>query len=508
MTFGALELPLARLFRQVLGMPRISVLVLTLPLVLACQDSLNPERAVSLRLLSGGGSDTIDVFDTLTVEARLYGLPVSGVEVQFHAISINADSEYGPAVYFPGSRCCFTIDDTTDARGRASVLAIHGPGAGEAFVVITTERSGKGDTAFFTTNHGAPVATQVEPRDRPIVVGHDYLIGARLMDRRGNTILTGVTFAPASNIVAVDPAGIIHGNTIGRAKINIQIGTWIDSAFTSVVPPATLAFLDHSGYVGDSSGYSQMSLDGSDYRRLFNTFVQGSSYSPGNASAPQWIPGTGQLIHIRVVAGAPRLFVGDSTGGARRLIDTPGSITAEDDPDVSPDGLWVYFVGHSATGDALWRVATSGGAPERLTPDSSYAPLYTPSISPDGTRIVYVKWDRAYVRDLATGDTTQLATTQAAGTRWSPAGDWILYAVGLPYAGYSGTLHLIRPDGTADHVLSPADYFPGGSWSPDARYVIVTGAGPGGHPELIEIATGFRLPLVYDRVWYGPAWRR
>lgn len=489
-------------------MQRIAWLGFAIPFVLACQDSLNPGTALSVRVLSGGGADTIDIFDTLTVEARVHGIPAFGIEIQFHAVSINGDSAYGPAVYFPGSRCCFTIIDTTDRSGRASVAVIHGPGTGDALVVVTAAGSNAADTARFTTTPGVPAATQVEPRDRPITVGNQYLLAARQMDRRGNTVLATVTFTSASNVVDVAPAGIVHGNVIGRAKINIQIGTWMDSAFTSVVPAATLALRDYSGYVGDSAGYAQMSLDGSDYRRLFNTDVLASSYAPSNDLTPQWIPGTGQLVHLRAISGAPRLFVGDSTGSLRRLIGTPGPITAEIDPDVSADGLWVYFVGQSATGDGLWRVSTSGGIPERLTPDSSYATLRSPSVSPNGNRLAYIKWDRLYVRDLSTGDTVQLSATQAAGPRWSPNGDWILYAVSAVYAGYSGPLHLIRADGTDDHVLSPAAYFPGGAWSSDGSYVIVTAAGPDGHPELIDVITQVRLPLVITRTWYGPAWRR
>lgn len=253
-----------------------------------------------------------------------------------------------------------------------------------------------------------------------------------------------------------------------------------------------------------------MNLDGSDFHWLFKTDILSSSYSPSNLLAPQWIPGTGQVVHLRMVSGVTRVFVGDSTASVRRLIGTPGPITGESDPEVSVDRAWVYFVGHSATGDAIWRVGTSSGAPapERLTPESSYADMHFPSLSPDGTRLAYIKWDRLYVRNLSTGDTTRLSDNQAAGARWSPTGGWILYAVSYSYGGYSGPLHLIRPDGSEDHVLSPGAYFPGGSWSPDGTYLIVSRAEIPYHQELINVGTGERLPLVYERTWYGPAWRR
>jgi TolB protein len=274
-----------------------------------------------------------------------------------------------------------------------------------------------------------------------------------------------------------------------------------------------IALRDYSGAVGDSTGYGQMDLDGSHYRRIANTDVQPIEYSPSNALAPQWIPGTAQLVHLRTIAGVTRLFVLDSTGATRRLINSPGNISAEAEPDVSGDGAWVYFVGHSPDGDAVWRVAASGGVPESLT-TTPFIQYRSPSLSPDGNELVYVTSTfaggqfEAYVRNLSTGDTRRLSANEAAGTRWSPTGEWILYAVSGPYAGYSGHLRLVRPDGTDDHELSDGAYYPGGTWSPDGRYVLVVRAEIGTHPELIDVTTGSRLPLVYARVWYGPAWRR
>ena len=83
-----------------------------------------------------------------------------------------------------------------------------------------------------------------------------------------------------------------------------------------------------------------------------------------------------------------------------------------------------------------------------------------------------------------------------------------MYAVSGPYAGYSGHLHVISPDGTGDRELSNGAYFPGGTWSTDGRYVVVIEAEIPSTPELINVASGLRLPLVYQRMWYGPAWRR
>jgi Tol biopolymer transport system component len=306
--------------------------------------------------------------------------------------------------------------------------------------------------------------------------------------------------------------GVVTGSAIGRASVAIQMGAFSYTAFASVVPPGTLAMIDYSGFVGDSSGYAQMDVDGSHYRRLATTFVIPTEYAPSNAFEPVWIPGTHRFVHLRTVDGVSRLFVSDSTGAARRLIANPGSIIGEVDPDVSPDGAWVYFVGYGAAGNRLWRVATSGGTLESLA--TSAIGMRSPSVSPDGNSLVYAAsmvgdgTYHVYVHDLSTGADRLVSANQAAGTRWSPTGEWILYAVSGAYPGYSGHLHIVRPDGTNDHELNNGAYYPGGSWSPDGKYVLVIRADGNLPPELIDVATGMRLPLVYQRIWYGPAWRR
>jgi hypothetical protein len=393
-------------------------------------------------------------------------------------------------------------------------MVLLGRAAGKGVVVVSAPGLGASDTARFTTKPGAPVAIAVSPRDRPIVVLGSYQLTAHPLDRFRNPVPGTPTFSTTSTAIQLSSAGLVQARLIGRARVAIQFGALSDSAFASVVPQATLAMRDYSGYVGDSTGYDQMDLDGSHYRRIVNTDVQPIEYSPSNALAPQWIPRTGRLVHLRNVGGTLRLFVADSSGAAHRLIDTPGDITSEADPDVSADGAWVYFVGHSAAGDALWRVAASGGLPERLTASTGAVQYRWPSVSPGGNELVYVcsmfagDMFHAYVRDLSTGSTRLLGANEAAGTRWSPTGEWILYAVSGPWAGYSGHMRVVHPDGTGDQELIDGAYYPGGSWSPDGKYALIVRAEIGTYPELIDIAARMRLPLVYQRAWYGPAWRR
>lgn len=493
----------------------LGVLALTLA---HCGDGgpADPRAGRRVQIVAGGGSDTVDTRFTVIAEARgPDAQPAAGVEVVFRASRLDGDSTARATLALLRPPCCYgrLVRDTTDRDGRATVTVLLGPAAGDGLVVVGAPGFGVSDTARFTTKPGAPVGIAVSPRDRPIVVDGSYQIDANLVDRLQNPVPGIPTFSTASTAIQLSPAGLVQGHFVGRARVAIQIGVFSDSAFTSVVPRATLAMRDYSGYVGDSTGYAQMDLDGSHYRRIVNTDVMPIEYSPSNALAPQWIPGTGRLIHLRPVDGALRLFVVDTSGAAHRLIGSPGGITSEADPDVSVDGAWVYFVGHSAEGDDLWRVVSGGGVPEKLTPSPAGIQLRSPSVSPGGNELVYVAAMfagdvfHAFVRDLSTGATRQLSANEAAGTRWSPTGEWILYAVSGPWGGYSGHMHLVRPDGSDDHELIDGAYYPGGTWSPDGRYVLIVRAEVGTYPELIDVAATMRLPLVSQRAWYGPAWR-
>jgi Tol biopolymer transport system component len=391
-------------------------------------------------------------------------------------------------------------------------MVVLGPLAGAGYLEIRLQGAESGDTLEFTTLPGAPQAISVLPRDTPVVVGGSYALRAHLVDRHANELPGTPTFGASSPSIQLSASGMVQGVSVGRAKATAQIGQFADSAFTSVVPPGTIAVWDYGRFVGDSAGYTQVDLDGSDARRLFNIGLTPTEYSPGNALGPRWIPGTSQIVYPRNVDGTWRLFVGDSSGVSRRLIGQPGAIAWEIDPEVSPDGVWVYFVGRDS-GDVLCRVSVAGGAPEALLRMTGGGQLRTPSLSPGGTEVVYASSSfagdmfRARVLDLTTGTTRLLTSNEAAGPRWSPNNEWILYAVSGPWGGYSGRLRVVRPDGSDDHQLIDGAYFPGGSWSADGRYAIVIRAEAGTGWELLDVGQGIRLPLSYRFSWYGPAWR-
>jgi Tol biopolymer transport system component len=84
---------------------------------------------------------------------------------------------------------------------------------------------------------------------------------------------------------------------------------------------------------------------------------------------PSWSPDAGRLAYVNNGNGDP-LFAADASGGdARRILPAEPGVLHNHNPVWSPDGAWIYFVrGREPTDEMdIWRIASAGGAPERLT---------------------------------------------------------------------------------------------------------------------------------------------
>ena len=482
-------------------------------LFVACTDSVGPITP-RIRIVSGGsGNDTIGVrlSDPLVVEVRRAdGLPARGVEIDFVSHPVGFPMMFGPVLMSKGARFGYSasVQDTTDNAGRATLSLVLDRPVGPGEVLVTVPSLNLQATATYTVRVGAPASIVVTPSDTPVFVGGSYVLRAKSVDRYGDSVSSTAAFSTTSSAIQVAPNGEVRASAIGRASVQIAMGALVGSALVSVIPRGSIAVRDYGVFVGDTVGVVQVDLDGGHKQWIAKFNVVISEYAPSNQLSPQWVPGTGQLVYAEAVNGATRIFVGDSTGAARRLVDVSSGLTSETDLDVTHDGAWVYFVGFEPNGmQAIWRVSVNGGTPVRATPDA--AEYRCPSLSPDGTRLAYVSGEHLYVLDLSSGVATMLTTNQAAFPVWSPTGEWIMYGQSYSYAGYAGPLHLIHPDGTGDRALIVGRYFPGGTWSPDGHYVVVERADNGFYGlEMIDAVSGMRLPLVYREAFYAPAWRR
>jgi len=337
--------------------------------------------------------------------------------------------------------------------------------------------------------------------------GGSYTLRASVRDRFGNTRSDPVAYAAPAAAASVQ-AGTVKGEAIGRGHIDVSGAGLTGSAVLSVVPQGTIALHDFGLGTGSPAGYAVAGLNASGVVRVVPETAP-TEYAPNSAGAPQWLSGGTSFVFPK----GGRLFVAELSGATRPLIPGPSAVLSESEAAVSPDGTWVYFAGQQDAGTAIWRVHPDGTGAESVPGPVRHSIRWL-TVSPDGTRLAYVAADfggeyRLFVRTIANGTTTQVGTNEAAGARWAPSGERIVYALSGASPGYSGVLHVVNADGSDDRVFTAGPFYPGVDWSPDGKYLIgvradVFGAGL----RVIGFETGEQLPIVVNGAWYAPTWRR
>ncbi|MBC7897845.1 MAG: PD40 domain-containing protein, partial [Cytophagaceae bacterium] len=116
-----------------------------------------------------------------------------------------------------------------------------------------------------------------------------------------------------------------------------------------------------------------------------------------------------------------RVWVMDLPNGAPRRVTSAGFVPFEYAPAWSPDGQWIAFTSWEDTVSGhLWKVRSSGGAPERLT--RSAAEYVHPSWSPDGSELVVSRGagESRHGRGIVWNQYWDLVRVSAAGGEAQP----------------------------------------------------------------------------------------
>jgi dipeptidyl aminopeptidase/acylaminoacyl peptidase len=229
--------------------------------------------------------------------------------------------------------------------------------------------------------------------------------------------------------------------------------------------------------------------------------------SPASASA-----GSGVILVQRTLpdASAPLgartdLFLLSPDGSEiARLTDDPAQ---EFGARLTDDGERVVFSSTRGGGNAeIWTMRTDGSDLQRITHDSIAADLW-PDVSPDGTKVVWVKQqpggagtEELWVADIDGSNAQEITSNTWTDTdpAFSPDGRRIAYLSNAPAGKGGSQLDTIAVDGTHRRlVLKAAVALP--HWSPDGtRIAFVDLAGNGGWAIDSIAADGSDRQVVVD----------
>ncbi len=268
--------------------------------------------------------------------------------------------------------------------------------------------------------------------------------------------------APTTIEVRVDTAGLIVGSYAGVIRVAADNGEADSVAVTLEVegaPSSGISFraLKNSTRLGDTVFI--VDPDGSNRRPLFvDPTIQGRTIA--------WAPDGERFAYTRGSNGleTSSLHVGQADGSSGRLLVDPGA------------GMGVV----------------------------------SPNWSPDGSEIVYERYDDTgpisrfdlWIVTVATGEVREFRRLGVTAD-WSPDGEWI---------AFDGQSDLIvrRVDGTAENVLISDHDAIGPSWSPDGRRIVYQTRVNGNEWDLniIDVETGEVEVLTDAREWddTGPQW--
>lgn len=468
----------------------------------ACQNpgGTKKREPAGIRVVSGAGvTDTVTAFlpQPLIVEVRdSAGELRAGISVHFEASAKPLRGVDQPTLLLSPAApepYQWAATAVTDATGRAAMRVRMGIVAAAGTVTITAPTLGLASSASFTINAGAPAQLTVSPADTAVFAGGSYALRVGSTDRWWNEIPTPThsTTSSAASVATVSGA-TVGGQAVGRATLTVSSGALSRTVAVSVVPQGYLLATRAGGIYG-------FNLDGSDFRRIV---------SMDAARSARWFPGGKMFVFSTQFIGPG--FVSDVSGNVRPLVQGTSPFVGEVWAHPSRDGQWVYFGGYDKNYRGYpYRVRTDGTGLQ-LVPgfvandrNQSY-----PTTSPAGDRVAYFHegtGSRDVTLRVLNMQTGQLLLQGISGhtPEWSH-GDSIAYL--FSNGSSDGPIRLMSSAGSGDRQVGTGSYAFGIDWSPDDRWIAGYDVASR-RLEVVQVATGLRIPLPYSEGLTEPAWR-
>ncbi|CAA9340332.1 MAG: hypothetical protein AVDCRST_MAG89-2585 [uncultured Gemmatimonadetes bacterium] len=499
MTMRFHHLPAPKRLRMAMG--ALSLLAVSLA-ASACENpgGTKKREPAGIRVVSGAGvTDTVTAFlpQPLIVEVRdSAGELRAGIAVQFEASVERLRGVDQPTLLLSAAApdpYQWAATAVTDATGRAVMRVRMGIVAAAGTVTITAPTLGLASSASFTINAGAPVQLTVSPADTAVFAGGSYTLRVGSTDRWWNTIPTPThSTASSATSVATVSGATVGGQAVGRATLTVSAGALSRTVAVSVVPQGYLLAVGPDGVYG-------FNLDGSSYKRIV---------AMSATRSPRWFPGAQTFVFSTQHIG--HAFVSDLNGNTRALVQGTNPLAGEVWPHPSRDGQWVYFGGYNNGFRAYpYRVRVDGTGlqlvPGFVANDRNQG---YPTTSPTGDRVAYFhegSTSRDVTMRILNMQTGQLVLQGVPGhtPEWSH-GDTIAY---LDVNGNSnGPIRLMSSAGVGDRQVGSGSYAFGIDWSPDDRWIAGYDVASR-RLEVVQVATGLRIPLPYSEALSEPAWR-
>lgn len=174
------------------------------------------------------------------------------------------------------------------------------------------------------------------------------------------------------------------------------------------------------------------------------------------------------IVFERTVDDVVQIFVSNSRGENERQLTTAAVDSGQ--MSLSPDGTRIVFVRN----ENIYAIDIDGDGLEQLTDNDVFEAF--PDLSPDGTRLLFTRASgpvaEILMLDLTTGDEqTVVGDASAFAPVWSPDGFRIAFHGDVTAASDSSALFIVDADGGTPEQITGYDESRFATWSPDGTAI-------------------------------------